>query len=356
MIALIRSWVVSGVAGLGLLAVCTVAVGAQKTDVVTLLNGDNITGEIKRLERGRLQYSTDDMGTLSIEWNKIEALTSVAHFEVELRSGLRYFGAFGEGAPNRTIIVTLAESDTVPMVSIIRITPIESTFWEGLSGFVDLGFSYAKANKEVAASGGGRVQFRGRKWGGTLEGSSYFQSQNEIEPTTRNDIAFSLERFFGVRGWSGGAFAGAEQNEELNLALRSTIGLAGSSRIRQTNSSLVRLAAGAVLNDERFSADSTSQGQDTTTTAISAEGVFQFEWAAFRFDTPELDLLVTVSAFPSITDFGRVRSDANLRIQYEVISDFFVGLTVFATLDSRPPTEDASKSDFATSLTVGWSF
>lgn len=57
---------------------------AQKTDVVTLQNGDRITDEIKRLERGRLEYSTDDMGMLNIEWDEIDVLTSVLTFEVEL--------------------------------------------------------------------------------------------------------------------------------------------------------------------------------------------------------------------------------------------------------------------------------
>ena len=42
-----------------------------RTDVVTLPNGDRITGEIKRLERGRLEFKTDDAGTLYLEWDKI---------------------------------------------------------------------------------------------------------------------------------------------------------------------------------------------------------------------------------------------------------------------------------------------
>jgi hypothetical protein len=38
-----------------------------KTDVVRLLNGDRITGEVIALERGRLQLKTDDAGTIYIE-------------------------------------------------------------------------------------------------------------------------------------------------------------------------------------------------------------------------------------------------------------------------------------------------
>jgi hypothetical protein len=34
---------------------------AEKTDIVILRNGDKITGEINKLDRSLLEYSTDDM-------------------------------------------------------------------------------------------------------------------------------------------------------------------------------------------------------------------------------------------------------------------------------------------------------
>jgi hypothetical protein len=41
-----------------------------------LINGDKITGEIKSVNRGRLSLSTDDAGTISIEWTKVSTITS----------------------------------------------------------------------------------------------------------------------------------------------------------------------------------------------------------------------------------------------------------------------------------------
>ena len=49
----------------------TPAWGQPKTDVVTLGNGDRITGEIIELLAGRLEFKTDDVGTIEIEWVKI---------------------------------------------------------------------------------------------------------------------------------------------------------------------------------------------------------------------------------------------------------------------------------------------
>ena len=105
----------------------------------------------------------------------------------------------------------------------------------------------------------------------------------------------------------------------------------------------------AIMRESR-----TQTGGDAT--SLSMEGLVQVEWAMFRFDSPELDLLTTVKVFPSLSDAGRVRSDGDLRVQYEVINDFFLGLTVFLAADSRPPSEDATRRDFGTTITLGWSF
>jgi hypothetical protein len=62
-----------GAAALLTLAIVSVAplLAQGKTDVVTLANGDRITGEVDRLERGRLKFDTDDAGTLYLEWDNI---------------------------------------------------------------------------------------------------------------------------------------------------------------------------------------------------------------------------------------------------------------------------------------------
>ncbi len=42
-----------------ILSVTASAHAQRRTDVVTLANGDRITGEVGRLERGRLEFKTD---------------------------------------------------------------------------------------------------------------------------------------------------------------------------------------------------------------------------------------------------------------------------------------------------------
>ncbi len=331
-------------------------VQAQKTDVVTLANGDEVTGEIKNLVRGVLEYGTDDMSTVAIKWNHVEKLTSIWFFEVELRSGRKYFGSFLDGAEPGTLLVALPPNlDTLSLASIVRIQPIQVSFWQQLDGFVDIGFNYAKANRNVQLTASARASYRGRRWGGTVRGETYFQTQTETDATSRNSAHLSAERFFEQSLWSALLFTAVEQNTELDLAIRARIGGGAIRTMHQSNMSIVRLAGGVSLSAERFTAG-TGDPSANDTTALNLEGLISFEWAVFRLDAPKLEVLTTGSTFPSITDFGRVRADMNLRVSYEIIKDFFLSLTGNGILDSRPPVVDATNVDFSTKFTLGWSF
>src|SRR5512135_3033496 len=78
---------------------------AQKTDVIVLTNGDRLTGEIKGVSHGKLDYLTDDAGRPSIEWEKVARVTSVHSFEVEVRSGLKYFGRLAPSDRDGALVV-----------------------------------------------------------------------------------------------------------------------------------------------------------------------------------------------------------------------------------------------------------
>ena len=66
---------------------------AQKTDVITFKNGDQLTVDIKQLDRGLLRASTVGMGTIQIEWEVIESIETNKTYQVELSSGEKYLGS-----------------------------------------------------------------------------------------------------------------------------------------------------------------------------------------------------------------------------------------------------------------------
>jgi len=67
-------------------------------------------------------------------------------------------------------------------------------------------------------------------------------------------------------------------------------------------------------------------------------------------------MTVDLTLLPGLSDFGRLRGTFTFKIKYEIFKDFNTGIQFTDSFDTRPPDPTASKNDFITSLTVGWSF
>ena len=320
---------------------------AQKTDTVALRNGDVVTGEIKRLSRGKLEYSTDDMGTVYIKWERVRLITSNQILEVEVRSGRKYFGTLELGADSGLVVVdALTREDTLNIALVVLITPIKATFVERLKAYIDLGFTLTRANDQVELTTSGEVRYRGRKFGGRISYSSYFRNQTGGS-TSRNSAEFGAGRFL-ARKWTAVAFTQWQQNEEILLDLRSTLGVGADHNFVHTNHLDLAVVGGLLGAREQYT------GETSATNSLEAQALVRVE--AFRFDDPEIDLSSNLAVYPSLTDLGRVRGQLEARIRFEVIKKLFLGLNGFFYYDTRPPTEAASKEDYAITVTVGWSY
>ena len=60
---------------------------AAHTDVIVFDNGDKLTGEVKSLQRGKLNFKTEATGTISIEWENVAFLSSNQNLQVETSAG-----------------------------------------------------------------------------------------------------------------------------------------------------------------------------------------------------------------------------------------------------------------------------
>ena len=162
-----------------------------------------------------------------------------------------------------------------------------------------------------------------------------------------------MQRFLPKR-WSVDVFGKYEQNDELNLLGRASLGAGATRMAKQSNRAELSWSAGLVGTNERFSLVDTVASADTTRSNL--EGLLGLTWSVFRFDSPKLDFSTSLMAHPSLSDLGRVRTDFSLRLKYELVKDFFVGLSFSDNFDSRPPDPNATRNDFVTSFTIGWSY
>ena len=147
----------------------------RKIDVVTLYNGDRLTGEIKKLFGGILEFSTDAMGTVKIEWPEISRIQSTFHYEVRLSSGERLYGSLDDSArPGQVALVDIFGKHELEWLQVTEIRPVEDSFAERLDVYLSAGYSYSKG------SGVTQLTFN------TQVGYEDENSRNEL--TARTDI------------------------------------------------------------------------------------------------------------------------------------------------------------------------
>ena len=59
---------------------------------------------------------------------------------------------------------------------------------------------------------------------------------------------------------------------------------------------------------------------------------------------------------PSLTQSGRVRLGAKLRMRFEIVKDFFFELSMYGIHDNKPGANAKSNSDYGTDTSLGYSF
>lgn len=320
---------------------------AQKVDTVVIRNGDRIVGEIKSLDHGSLTYKTDDVGTLTIKWNKVHRIVSPRYFEVEDERGRRYYGALqSAGVDQRMVVAVTSFIDTLDILRVVRIYPIGLGFWARVDGRLNLNLSFQRANRLRSVGLDLDAQHRTRLRLTELQSSSYFQTQEGAAQTSRNSLALNQLRFLQAR-WLLTAAGQLEQNKELDLALRGLVGAGGGRFLIQTNRIEMRTLAGLAYTNERFEGGSAASNLEML---IRGDGTY------FKRDYPKTDIQATITLYPSITDFGRIRSDLDASLTHEFIRDFNTGFTVFYRFDSRPKSATAPRHDYGFALTIGWTF
>jgi hypothetical protein len=332
------------------------AAQADKTDVATLLNGDDVTGEIKSLEFGELRYSTDSMGTVSIEWEEVVALRSDQALQVEVASGARFFGNLVPASAEGLVAVGLGGNvQELDILKVIRITPIETDekIWQRLEGSVKFGFDSDKASSVTSGYLNANVRYRARTFLLGLDVSSSFTDPPGDDNTTQNQsLGMNYQRFRDNR-WYTDWFASTERNDAQGIDQRLSGGGGLGRYLVQSNTNQLSLLGGLVGTRTSF------VGNDPDTT--EAEGKLQVRYL-HRRNEPSSDITFTTEIYPLLEDFSNFRSNSNLTVRREIIEDLYFDLTFFYNYLSDPPLIDedsqefADKDDYGVITSIGYSF
>ena len=334
--------------GVLMLALSLPGLAADKTDVVIMKNGDRLTGDVKSLERGKLRFDTDATGTISIEWDEVDYLSSDQNIQVETEDGVRYLGNLGKAADKRGLVV---ETDTgaidLAATHVVLMTPIEEKGIERLDGDITAGYNFAKASEVQQFQFGLDSDIRTETQIFGLSIDAVISDSADNESSQRHSLDLDYTRLRPNR-WLTGAVVRLDRNDELDLDLRTSVGVGGGRILRQTNSQHLQLTGGIQLSRENVS------GLESDEDTVEAFASVNWDW--FRYDTPELDLSTNLQVIPNLTDTGRIRAEFDIKLRWEIVHDLFWQLTLYDSFDSDPVVVDAEKNDYGVTTSLGWEF
>jgi hypothetical protein len=324
------------------------AAGAQgRSDVVTLANGDRITGEVVRLERGRLEFKTDDAGTLNLEWDNLTSVVAARLVEVTTTDGRTFLGTLIRSVSRSIAVRDNDETVTLPMSEVTLVMTIGRSFWRKLDGSIDAGFSYTKSSGVAQLNLNTDTVYRKPRSQTRLTMSF---TQTERDDGTGDDDRGAIEGSYLRYPWPRWFVTGVgrfESNKSLGLILRSQIGGAIGPRLVNSNRAQLTIGAGLAFNDE--------QGVDVGSTQ-NLEALLLFQSSYYTYDRPKTNVDVSVQYYPSLSNAGRQRLQLDTAAKREFWKDLFLSINAYDTLDSRPPSPDADKNDVGVVISIGWSY
>jgi len=190
-----------------LFAVVSTAAAGEKTDILVMDNGDKITGELKSVRQGQLSYKTDNLGTLTVNWDSVASLVSNKTVEVEMDDGSLHYGILVTPSKEGNLAL---QSDTgvneLALGQVVRINPIHKGFLKGLDGSFSVGASFTKSSDVLQVSVSGDVNRRRRKSYAKLIANAI--STGQEDGTTQNiNLALTYTRLHRNRWLAGGVGA-----------------------------------------------------------------------------------------------------------------------------------------------------
>jgi hypothetical protein len=321
-----------------------IAIPSEKMDIVIMNNRSYVVGEIKNLRFGILSFDTDHMGTLSIEWDEVLRIYSKQLYRIGLVDGSVYFGSIDSTALNHQIlIVDKDQTRTFQIERIVKINPIKESFWDIIEGYVKFGFTYTKSSDVGQLILGSNLKYRTKLYLTEFNLNSIVTSQENESNSSNQLLAMSLQRLLGHK-WLVDGTLSFDQNTELGVDIRTSVILGGGYSILQTNHHFLYSMIGLGVNKEVYA--------DSTNATINLEGVLTAKYELFKYNHPKQSLSTKFQFLPGLTNWGRIRFNFNLTLDWEIFRHFYWDVTFYDSFDNQPGSSAISTNDYGITTSI----
>ncbi len=314
------------------------------SDVIVTTTGDRLVGEIKKVEKDVLTFSTDYSDSdFKIKWEKVATIQSDRQFLVETFNGKRVAGPLKPDDEKKAVVQVATVS--VPLPEVAAAQPFEQSFLARFDAGFDLGYSMTRANSARQFSLGGTLWYRDQHNVDSLFTNVFRSSQENAPETNRWELGNDFRRLLGER-WYANTTQEFLGSDEQQINLRTTIGGGGGRYLLRSSSQYLALGGGLAWTNEQYT-DAAIPTKD------SAEAYAGTEFMTERLKV--VDVLTRFTWYPSLTIDGRYRLNYKLNVDANLPGDWYWRVSFFDNYDSLPPAQ-ISKNDYGWSNAFGLKF
>ena len=363
--------------------------GHAKTDLITVVNGDQITGAVNAMTAGKLSVSTSYAGTVNIKWREVKQIESRYLYEIRLDDGERIYGRFTTNTTENQL--TLRVSGQYRQVDIDDIVEVRS-IEEELSDKLDLQLSSTITadpdDKRLVLYASGTYDVRGGRTNFSARVDDTRSTPQGEDPSSSNASFLQISREFWRERGTAQSYrvlnARYDTNDELNIDHRGSLGLGlGRYLINDLGHELAVSTGLQGVQEWRGSCEDQNKRRIEPTKAITIaqsdnepddeddtpprkslerctdlELFLNFKWHLYSFQKRDMDIYLTGNTYPSLSDWGRVRGDLNLIINWELFNNFYWTINARTDVDNAGDREDDTygNSDYSLTTGISWKY
>lgn len=330
--------------------------GREKNDVLVMKNGDHLSCEIKGLEGGVLYASFDYiLGTQSVQWSKVAYIQSNQLFIVKTVDGSVYTGTLSTAETEEKrplhieVVGALDKEVTLPRSQVVQMGQTSEKFFQRFSGDLNTGIIYSKGNQTTQYNLGADLTYLRPRWSASSNfNSTLSTSSGAASAATRNQLNLMALHLLPWKNWFYTGIGSFLQSSEQDIQLQTNLGAGFGYYFKNTNRATISLIGGMAWQSTNYKA--TEPPVPTENVAAALVGL---DMKFFKFNKTNLD--VTASAFPALSQPGRIFVNTNATYYIKITGDLSWNVSFYGNWDNQPPAH-FSGSDYGTSSGLSYSF
>ncbi len=303
-------------------------------------------GTVETFAAGVLKFSTDYSDEdFKIEFDKVNGIYVHKRSIITLTRSRRRYGTIKTMVPG-TISITTGKDivETFNIRELISLQEVDEDRKKRISGSIDLGYDFTKAQGKSQVTLDGKLAYLGELWVSNASINWLQSRQDSVADIKRVDAKTDLRRLLS-RTWYLIGELTFLSNTEQALEGRFTPNLGVGKLLASTHQLYFGVSVGLAFNNENY--------VDKTLNKNSVESFVSSTLNMYNFD--DISLNANVKLSPSLSEIGRVRTDFDISLKYDLPYDFYIKTGFTVNYDNQPAIA-GNEIDFIFSSGFGWEF